>query len=309
MGKGGGFRCGGFQIVAWGVASWRGKAGGGVGVVAGRQAARVGVASGRQGWVGGFEEGTEQFRLNVALQRSQFGVSFVKLDYMGLMKLGNVILRILSALVLWCNRILLFSFSEGIHIKNLILNDLYYHLLGELEGRDIEHGAFKELSRFLSSSNLLQTYQKKCVNDYSAGANNAYLFDLWRLQRDIGLYFWDCSEWKALKKIAENTLFYVQRANSMLLILSSSSQRASFCNNFNSRYGGCKFLAFLTLLMLSLSEFWGGLCAIAQCGSLRYKLLEVALLVYLRNVLGSSRVCHSTVIPAAPPYPVLLLAA
>ncbi|XP_021775850.1 uncharacterized protein LOC110739698 isoform X1 [Chenopodium quinoa] len=120
-----------------------------------------------------------------------------------------------------CTQYAQHGYSEGIHIKNLILNDLYYHLQGELEGRDIEHGAFKELSQFLSSSNLLQTYQKKCVNDYSAGANNAYLFDLWRLQRDIGLHIWDCSEWKASKKIAENTLFYVQRANSMLLILGS----------------------------------------------------------------------------------------
>ncbi|XP_021753127.1 uncharacterized protein LOC110718576 isoform X2 [Chenopodium quinoa] len=120
-----------------------------------------------------------------------------------------------------CTQYAQHGYSEGIHIKNLILNDLYYHLQGELEGRDIEHGAFKELSQFLSSSNLLQAYQKKCVNDYSAGANNAYLFDLWRLQRDIGLHIWDCSEWKASKKIAETTLLYVQRANSMLLILGS----------------------------------------------------------------------------------------
>lgn len=113
------------------------------------------------------------------------------------------------------------GYSEGIHIKSLILNDLYYHLQGELEGRNIEQGPFKELSQFLSGSNLLQGYQKKCVFDFSAGTNNAYLFDLLHLQRDIGLDIWDYSEWKASKKIAETTLIYLQHANSMLLILGS----------------------------------------------------------------------------------------
>lgn len=112
-------------------------------------------------------------------------------------------------------------FSEGIHIKNLILNDLYYHLQGELEGRNIEHGSFKELSQFLCGSNLLQAYKKQCVNDYSAGAKNANLFDLLRIQHDIGLDCWDYSEWKLSKKIADTLLLYLQHANSMLLIVGS----------------------------------------------------------------------------------------
>ncbi|XP_056698928.1 uncharacterized protein [Spinacia oleracea] len=116
------------------------------------------------------------------------------------------------------------GYSEGIHIKNLILNDLYYHIQGELEGRNIEHGPFKELSQFLSGSDLLQAYQKKSVNDFSAGGNNAYLFDILRLQDDIGLEIWDHSEWKASKKIVDTTLLYLQRANSMLLILGSRLQ-------------------------------------------------------------------------------------
>ncbi|XP_048491889.1 uncharacterized protein LOC104903976 isoform X2 [Beta vulgaris subsp. vulgaris] len=112
------------------------------------------------------------------------------------------------------------GYSEGIQIKNLVLNDLYYHLQGELEGRNIEQGPFKELSQFLLGSNLLQAYQKKSVHAL-LGAKNAEVFDVLRLQHDIGFDIWEYSEWKASKQIVETTLPYLRHANSMLLILGS----------------------------------------------------------------------------------------
>ncbi|KAL2937209.1 hypothetical protein RDABS01_020658 [Bienertia sinuspersici] len=113
------------------------------------------------------------------------------------------------------------GYSEGLHVKNLILNDLYYHLQGELEGRSIEHSSFKELSQFLCCSKLLQAYQRKRVYEYSMRAKNSNLFDLLRLQHDIGLDLWEYSDWKSSKTIVEKMMPYLQHANSMLLIIGS----------------------------------------------------------------------------------------
>ncbi|GAB4838483.1 hypothetical protein Ancab_028027 [Ancistrocladus abbreviatus] len=113
------------------------------------------------------------------------------------------------------------GYSEGTELRNLILNDLFYHLQGELEGRIIDPGPFKELSQFLIDSNLLQTHQKNFDDDILLDAKDLYLFDLVRLRQDMGLDTWDYSEWKASKEIAETLLFHLQNANSMLLLASS----------------------------------------------------------------------------------------
>ncbi|XP_074312975.1 uncharacterized protein LOC141648320 isoform X2 [Silene latifolia] len=119
-----------------------------------------------------------------------------------------------------CTQYTLRGYSEGTQIRSLILSDLYYHLQGELEGRSIEHGPFNELSQFLVESNLLQAY-KRVDQDLKAVTKISNLFDILRLQDDTGLDVWDYSEWKASKKIAENTLFRFKLANSMLLHLGS----------------------------------------------------------------------------------------
>lgn len=111
--------------------------------------------------------------------------------------------------------------SEGKKLKELILSDLYYHLQGELEGRKVGTGPFKELSQYLAESNMLEIYQHNFNGELHATANNLYLFDLVRLQADIGLDVWDCSDWKASKEIAEIVLHWLQEANSSMLASSS----------------------------------------------------------------------------------------
>lgn len=111
--------------------------------------------------------------------------------------------------------------SEGKKLKKLILNDLYYHLQGELEGRKVGIGPFKELSQYLVESNILGTYQHQFNDDFPTTTKNVYFFDLLRLQADIGLDVWDCSEWKASKEIAETMLHWLQDANSVMLLSSS----------------------------------------------------------------------------------------
>lgn len=111
--------------------------------------------------------------------------------------------------------------SEGNNLKKLILSDLYYHLQGDLEGRKVAIGPFKELSQYLVESNILGTYLHQFNDDFSASDKNVYLFDLARLRADLGLNVWDCSEWKASKEIAETMLRWLKDANSVMLRTSS----------------------------------------------------------------------------------------
>lgn len=114
-----------------------------------------------------------------------------------------------------------FHFSEGKELKALIISDLYYHLQGELEGRKIGPGPFKELSQFLIESEFLQMYEGKYNGDLFVTAEDLYLFDLERMQADLGLDMWDYSDWKASKSIADTMLCCLQDTNSMISITSS----------------------------------------------------------------------------------------
>ncbi|XWS67769.1 hypothetical protein CRYUN_Cryun04dG0033700 [Craigia yunnanensis] len=110
------------------------------------------------------------------------------------------------------------GYSEGKELKALIMSDLYYHLQGELEGRTISAGPFKELSQFLIESKVVKIYENKCNVDPFSTAADVYVFDLGRIQADFGLEMWDYSEWRTSKAIADTMLCCMQEANSMVLI-------------------------------------------------------------------------------------------
>ncbi|KAF8406575.1 hypothetical protein HHK36_008663 [Tetracentron sinense] len=132
----------------------------------------------------------------------------------------------------------LHGYSEGKELKTLILNDLYYHLQGELEGRKINPGPFKELSQYLLESNFLQTDQNECHADLSPPANDVFLFDLVRLRADLGLEFWDQSQWKTSKAVAERMLLYMQEENSMAFLASSKLSTLKALTTILSVYEG-----------------------------------------------------------------------
>ncbi|BFG42271.1 hypothetical protein CerSpe_285450 [Prunus speciosa] len=113
------------------------------------------------------------------------------------------------------------GYSAGKEPNYLILSDLYYHLQGELEGREVSAGPFKELSRFLIESNVFQIYQHKYDADLFVTGKDAYVFDLKRVRADLGLDLWDYSKWKASKATAETMLNHMKAANSMALLTSS----------------------------------------------------------------------------------------
>ncbi|KAK6240816.1 hypothetical protein QQP08_007669 [Theobroma cacao] len=110
------------------------------------------------------------------------------------------------------------GYSEGKELKALIISDLYYHLHGELEGRKMSPGPFKELFQFLIESKVVKIYENKCRVDPFSTADDVYVFDLQRIEADLGLDMWDYSEWKTSKTIADTMLCYMQGANSMVLI-------------------------------------------------------------------------------------------
>ncbi|CAN1259549.1 Nucleoporin NUP188, partial [Linum perenne] len=114
-----------------------------------------------------------------------------------------------------------FKNSEGHELNVLILNDLYYHLQGELEGRRIGPGPFKELSQYLAQSNSLQSCKREYDNEPLASTKEVYLYDVKCIKKDLGLDLWNYTSWKASKDVVDAMLDYMDEANSMLLVLSS----------------------------------------------------------------------------------------
>lgn len=112
-------------------------------------------------------------------------------------------------------------YSEGKELRTLILSDLYCQLQGELEGREISTGPFRELLQYLIESKFLQSYEHKYDADLFAAAKDVYLFDPVCMRADLGLDMWDYSEWKASKAIADTILHCMQEANSMVLLATS----------------------------------------------------------------------------------------
>lgn len=114
-----------------------------------------------------------------------------------------------------------FLSSEVKELKTLVLSDLYCHLQGELEGRKISPGPFRELSQFLIESKFLQSCEHKDAGDLFAISKDVYIFDPVCVRADLGLDMWDYSEWKTSKVTAEKMLHCMQEANSMVLLATS----------------------------------------------------------------------------------------
>ncbi|KAK4437676.1 hypothetical protein Salat_0101600 [Sesamum alatum] len=109
------------------------------------------------------------------------------------------------------------GYSGGQELENLILSDLFYHIQGELEGRQIDNRPFKELLQFLLDSRFLDAYIHIKQEDLFAEINSIYLYDTVCLRADLGLEMWELSAWKESKEVAETMLLCLQEANSRML--------------------------------------------------------------------------------------------
>ncbi|CAH8273756.1 unnamed protein product [Arabidopsis lyrata] len=112
------------------------------------------------------------------------------------------------------------GYSGGKELMPMIFSDLYCHLQGKLEGRDIPTGPFKELFQFLVESSFWEKDKQETNKDVNMALEDC-LFDTQQIQTELGFDIWDFSEWKTSKTTAEEMLTYMQRANSMVLLSTS----------------------------------------------------------------------------------------
>lgn len=113
------------------------------------------------------------------------------------------------------------SFSGGHELENLILNDLFYHIQGELNGRQIDNRPFKELLQFLIDAAFLDAYKYEKDDDISSNIKAVCLYDTVRLRTDLGLEMWDLLAWKEATEVVEKMLLFLQETNSGTLLLTS----------------------------------------------------------------------------------------
>ena len=105
-----------------------------------------------------------------------------------------------------------------------MLNDLYYHMQGELEGRQITQGPFQELSHFLLESETFQWNRCKIEDDGWPPASVVSMFDTIQVRAELGLELWEHSGWKASIEVAERMLRHMHDAN---LVMSLSVSKYS----------------------------------------------------------------------------------
>lgn len=111
--------------------------------------------------------------------------------------------------------------SEEKELTSLIISDLYYHLQGRLEGREIPSGPFQELSNFLLSLGTFECNDEKYERIFFLHLENISMFDIKKVQEEIGAELWDLSDWTTSKEVAESMFMHMHSANSSLTIASS----------------------------------------------------------------------------------------
>ncbi|XP_008788374.2 uncharacterized protein LOC103706141 isoform X1 [Phoenix dactylifera] len=113
------------------------------------------------------------------------------------------------------------GYSKGKELANLVISDLYYHLQGELEGREITPGPFQELSGFLLDLETFQCSEQKQERNVWPPVRNVCMFDIARIQKELGMELWDHCNWKASKEVAHIMFLHMHEANLVMSIKDS----------------------------------------------------------------------------------------
>ncbi|CAN6299788.1 unnamed protein product [Urochloa humidicola] len=106
------------------------------------------------------------------------------------------------------------GYSVEQELNNLIINDLYYHIHGELDGRQISSGPFQELLSFLLEFKLFEHDPLEQLQTCPM-ANANSLFNIERIHDELGVDLWINSDSKDSKEIAEKMLDTMHKANLM----------------------------------------------------------------------------------------------
>ncbi|XP_020110275.1 uncharacterized protein LOC109725483 isoform X2 [Ananas comosus] len=143
------------------------------------------------------------------------------------------------------------GYSSGEDVTNLVINDLYYHIQGELEGRETTPGPFQELFSFLLDLGAFQFREQKedqnILDDFC-------MFDISRIRRELGFELWDYSDWKASKEVAEKMFHHMHKANLMISLANSKLFGLKALIKALSVYNGNIGRRNLTLLDKGISE-------------------------------------------------------
>ncbi|URE33858.1 mRNA transport [Musa troglodytarum] len=105
------------------------------------------------------------------------------------------------------------GYSEEKELTSLIISDLYYHLQGRLEGRRFH----PELSNFLLSLGTFECNDEKYERIFCLHLENISMFDIKKVQEEIGADLWDLSDWKTSKGVAESMFIHIHSANYALV--------------------------------------------------------------------------------------------
>lgn len=113
------------------------------------------------------------------------------------------------------------GYSQGENLTSLVINDLYYHLQGELEGREISPGPFQELSRFLLDLEIFHCSEQKYERNFCPPVKNVCMFDIAHIQKELGMELWDHCSWKGSKEVACRMFLHMHDANLVTSIADS----------------------------------------------------------------------------------------
>eukprot|EP01018_Ginkgo_biloba_P018782 Gb_15236 [translate_table: standard] len=108
------------------------------------------------------------------------------------------------------------GYSYGKELHALIINDLYYHLQGEIEGRQIPPGSFQRISDHLITleiDTLLQTRKHVRSNELHPLYDDKFIYDTESIGEDLGIEWWSQSGDKAFTAGIEKALQLMTRAN------------------------------------------------------------------------------------------------
>lgn len=108
------------------------------------------------------------------------------------------------------------GYSYGMELHALIVNDLYYHLQGELEGRKIPPGSFQRISEHLIKLEIdaiLQSVKHFRLKELHPLCEDNYIYDTKALEKELGIEWWPYSDDKAFTAAAEKTLEILSCAN------------------------------------------------------------------------------------------------
>ncbi|WVZ58174.1 hypothetical protein U9M48_008470 [Paspalum notatum var. saurae] len=109
----------------------------------------------------------------------------------------------------------LHGYSGEEELDKLVINDLYYHILGEIEGRQISSGPFQELLSFLLEFKLFENNPLEQLQNVFPMANTNFLFNVEHISDELGVDLWTNSDRNNSKEVATRMLDIMRNANLM----------------------------------------------------------------------------------------------